>query len=171
MQGAPEPPSVVKAYGGYSADISSNFQSAHFSVWGRQVAQDKELISSMVSTYQPDYLLVELGFNDLGWFVSGPDGTLNSMASFVSNARSAKADIKFAIANVPYRTQIVGRDDLPIITDNYNQMLADAIPRWSTPSSPIHLVKFRESYSCKCQVSVQDGVTFLSELIIMSMSR
>ncbi|KAF2111230.1 SGNH hydrolase-type esterase domain-containing protein, partial [Lophiotrema nucula] len=148
LQNAPAPPSIVRSSGGYAADASS-FDSDHFAVWGRQVAQAKGLINGMVKTYQPDYLLVELGFNDLGWFISGPDGTLASMKTLVDNARAAKPDLKFVIANVPYRTHIGGRDDLPIITDQYNALLADAIPKWSTSTSPIKLAKFRENYSCE----------------------
>lgn len=131
--------------------------SNHFAVWGRQIAQDKTLIKDFVTTYQPDYLLVELGFNDLGWFVSGPAATLASMKTFVDNARAAKPSIKILLANVPYRTAIAGREDLPIITDQYNQLLANAIPTWSTTASPIALVKFRENYSCElaaCPVSL-----------------
>jgi lysophospholipase L1-like esterase len=55
----------------------------------------------MVAQYQPDYLLVELGFNDVGWFISDAVGTLQSMSTFISNARAAKPDIAFAIANIP----------------------------------------------------------------------
>lgn len=33
----------------------------------------------MVAKYKPDILLVMLGFNDMGWFVSDAPGTLNSM--------------------------------------------------------------------------------------------
>jgi hypothetical protein len=48
----------------------------------------------------PDYLLVELGFNDLGSFVSEADGAIANMKTFIANARSAKPDIRFAITNV-----------------------------------------------------------------------
>lgn len=48
-------------------------------MWGRQVAQDIGLIRNVVQKYEPDIILVLLGFNDMGWFVSDADGTLNSM--------------------------------------------------------------------------------------------
>ncbi|MFG1766184.1 fibronectin type III domain-containing protein [Micromonospora parva] len=133
--------------GGYHANAQS-FNRNHFAIWGRQAAQSKNLIRAQVATYQPDMLLVGLGFNDLGWFVSGPEGTLASMKTLVDEARLAKPDIKFALANVPQRTDI-GRVDLPANTDIYNRMLAAAIPTWSTSSSPVKLVDWRGNYSCE----------------------
>ncbi|GAA2655463.1 hypothetical protein Adu01nite_91390 [Paractinoplanes durhamensis] len=94
-------------------------------------------------------LLVGLGFNDMGWFVSGPDGTLASMKTLVDEARAANPAVKFALANVPQRTFIGGRDDLPVNTDAYNGMLARAIPTWSTARSPVALVDWRGNYSCE----------------------
>lgn len=146
----PSPPSTEpRTFGGYALDAEP-FDSDHFAVWGRQAAQDKDQIAAHITTYMPDHLLIELGFNDLGWFVSGPEGTLESMKALVDNARAVKPDLKFAIANVPQRSHLGGRDDLPIITDQYNELLVKAIPEWSTDISPIKLVKFREEYSCKC---------------------
>jgi hypothetical protein len=106
------------------------------------------LIGQQVGNYRPDLLLVGLGFNDMGWFVSGPQGTLDSVKTLVDQARAARPDIKFALANVPQRTRIGGREDLPVNTDTYNQMLADAIPSWSTANSPVALVDWRGNYSC-----------------------
>ena len=140
----PEP----RTSGGYALGIP-DFDSKHFSVWGRQAAQDKALINEMVLKYDPDYLLVELGFNDMGWFVSGPEDTLKSMEGFIHNARLAKPDLSFAIANVPHRTYIPGRDDLPVMTDEYNKLLVEAIPRWNRSYSRVELVHFRENYECE----------------------
>lgn len=93
MYGTTAPPNdTVNQAGGYAADVDPAFTDggdAHFAVWGRQLAQDVGQIAEMVSTYQPDYLLVELGFNDVGWFISDAQGTLESMVDFINNARSA----------------------------------------------------------------------------------
>jgi lysophospholipase L1-like esterase len=91
------------------------------------LAQQAGLIRGMVQTTQPDYLLVLLGFNDVGWFVSDAEGTFESMEKFIGEARAAKADVKFALGNIPQRSFIGGRDDLPIKTDVYNQLLASSI--------------------------------------------
>ncbi|WNV85826.1 fibronectin type III domain-containing protein [Umezawaea sp. Da 62-37] len=142
------PPSPPRTSGAYAAG-SESFDSDHFAVWGRQAAQDKSLIRDQVARYRPDYLLVGLGFNDLGWFVSGPEGTLDSMRTLVDEARAAKPDIRFALANVPQRTRMDGREDLPRDTDAYNGMLAAAIPSWSTATSPAALVDWRGNYGCE----------------------
>lgn len=97
--------------GKYNAAVDSAFLSndAHFSVWGRTVAADKSLIQQMVQDHPADLILVELGFNDLGFFVSGPQGTLDSMKSFITNARNANPNLKFAVAKlVLSRTDIIG---------------------------------------------------------------
>lgn len=111
--------------------LDPDFDSHHFSAWGRQLLQDCDLIQDMVATYQPDYLLVLLGFNDMGWFVSDAVGTFESMKTFISEARAAKPDIKMALGNVPHRKYIPCRDDLPRETSKYNKMLEIAIPFWS----------------------------------------
>jgi hypothetical protein len=111
--------------------LDPDFDSHHFSAWGRQLLQDCDLIQDMVAKYQPDYLLVLLGFNDMGWFVSDADGTFESMKTFISEARAAKPDIKMALGNVPHRKYIPCRDDLPRETSKYNKMLEIAIPFWS----------------------------------------
>jgi len=113
--------------GGYAAGASS-FDSDHYCAWGRQLAQASTLIGGQVATYQPDYLLVLLGFNDIGWFISDAEGTFESMEVFINEARNAKSDVKMALANIPQRSYIGGRDDLPIKTDVYNQLLKSAIP-------------------------------------------
>lgn len=144
----------MRQRGGYNRNIptGSSFLvdgKNHFAAWGRQVAQDKDLIRDMVAQYKPDYLLVELGFNDVGWFVSDALGTLQSMATFIKNAREAKPDIAFAIANIPHRSFIGGRDDLITKTEEYNAAFPGLIASLSTDKSPIRLVRFRESYDCK----------------------
>ncbi|WP_206508055.1 fibronectin type III domain-containing protein [Streptomyces chrestomyceticus] len=144
----PAQDTTPRTSGGYAPGVRS-FDSDHFAVWGRQAAQDKKLIADQVAKYRPDLLLVGLGFNDMGWFVSGPEGTLESMKELVDEARSAKPDLKFALADVPQRTRIGGREDLPRNTDTYNSMLRAAIPRWSTDRSPVELVDWRGNYDCE----------------------
>jgi hypothetical protein len=143
----------VSQEGGYNVDIPSDSGfftrgHAHFAVWGRQLAQDVGLIQSIVATYQPDYILLELGFNDMGWFISDAAGTLNSMTTFINNARAGKSDVAFVIANVPQRTFIGGRDDLITKTETYNAALPGLLDKMFTDTSPIYLAQFRENYEC-----------------------
>ena len=71
------------------------------------------------------------------------------MNTFVTQARAAKSNVKFALGNVPHRTALTGRDELPGNIDQYNQLLATAIPSWSTADSPIAPVLMRENYACE----------------------
>ncbi|KAL2021855.1 hypothetical protein VTK56DRAFT_6450 [Thermocarpiscus australiensis] len=146
----PARPRPLRTDGGYAVGVAKVFlaNSSHFAASGRQAYQAKWLIAEQVAAHQPDFCFVQLGFNDLGWGVTGPADTIASMKCLIDQARSAKPDLKFAIANVPHRTDIPGREDLPVNTDIYNALLARWIPAWSSPESPIALVRFCENYSC-----------------------
>ncbi|KAL2257719.1 hypothetical protein VTK26DRAFT_9261 [Humicola hyalothermophila] len=147
------PPPAFRSGGGYAAGVAPEFlanSDHHFAAWGRQVNQAKWLVAEQVAAHQPDICLVQLGFNDLGWRVTGPKDTLASMRTLIDQARSAKPDIKLAIANVPQRSDLPGREDLPLNTDIYNALLARWIPCWSSPESPIALVRLAENYSSRC---------------------
>ncbi|MER7950501.1 fibronectin type III domain-containing protein [Streptomyces sp. NPDC096079] len=145
-----ENPSVADppVTGAYAQGVRAGFDSDHFAVWGRQAAQDKDLIGPMVAQYKPDLVLFGIGFNDMGWLVSDATGTLDSMKTLVDRARAAKGDVRFAVANVPMRPLIDGRQDLIVKTRQYNTMLKDAIPSWSTPASPVKLVDWEAAYGC-----------------------
>ncbi|MFE0771555.1 fibronectin type III domain-containing protein [Streptomyces sp. NPDC058861] len=162
IQGEIPPPSVEDppVSGRYAAGVDADFDSDHFAVWGRQAAQDKKIIAGMVTRYRPDLLLVGLGFNDMGWFVSGAGGTLDSVKALIDNARSAKPDLRFAVANVPQRSAIGGREDLPVTTSSYNAMLAAALPSWSTPASRVEPVDWAGAYDCapKACPAAYDGL-------------
>ena len=134
---------------GYALDVEPEFLrtgSAHFAIWGREIAQDLDIIGQQIRDYRPDYLLVELGFNDLAWAARKPEALLLLMGQFIEKARAADPALRFAIANVPQRAKI---GDLDIRTSQYNEKLREAIPAWSLPNSPIELVEFMEAYSCE----------------------
>nr|WSX53848.1 fibronectin type III domain-containing protein [Streptomyces sp. NBC_00974] len=138
--------------GAYAQGTAEDFDSDHFAVWGRQAAQDKDLIGPMVAQYKPDLVLLGLGFNDMGWLVSDATGTLDSVKTLVDRARAAKPDIRFAVANVPMRPLIEGRQDLIVKTRQYNSMLQSGIPSWSTLASPVKLVDWEGAYGCDTNV-------------------
>ena len=93
-----------------------------------------------------DLILVELGFNDMGWYYSDCFGTIVNMENFVNNARSVNPNVKFAIANVPQRSFI--REDLVTNITTYNEILPGYLSQWSSAQSPIQLVEFQENYAC-----------------------
>jgi hypothetical protein len=120
---APQPPSLQssnggatppKTDGGYAKGVDNAFLSNcyHFAAWGRAAAVDKGLIQDVVQNNQADLMLVMLGFNDMGWYYSDADGTLDSISTLITNARAANPNLKFAVANVPHRKFIGGREDL-----------------------------------------------------------
>ena len=154
----PRPPGVIEepedldnkadVGGGYAEDTEKEWasQDFHFSEWGYQAAQAKDAIYEHVKTYQPDYLLVALGFNDMGWLVSDAAGTLQSIEALVDIARRAKSDLRGVLATVPHRTFL--RDDLITYTDEYNREIRSLVKRMTTKRSEIMLAEFAEHYSC-----------------------
>ncbi|OTA07314.1 hypothetical protein A9Z42_0082030 [Trichoderma parareesei] len=115
---------------------------------GRAVAVDKGLIQGVLESTPADLILFMLGFNDMGWFYSDAIGTIDSVETFISNARAANPNIKLAVANVPQRSFIGGREDLVENTEIYNALLAKYITQWTTEQSPIHLVELEQNYDC-----------------------
>ncbi|MFI6270617.1 NPP1 family protein [Micromonospora zamorensis] len=154
------PPTLTRTSGEYATEVASDFDSDHYALWGRQAAEAKILIREQVRAHNPDLLLVGLGFNDLGWSVSTPEGTIASMSALVAEARAAKPDLKFALANVPQRTLLDVNPGLPGNTDRYNAALKSAIPTWSTSISPVEHVDWRGTYTCEVLIcpSGYDGL-------------
>jgi hypothetical protein len=129
--------------------MSSQFtRLPHASSWGRQAAQTQDTIYDWVRKYQPDFLLLLLGFNDLGWWVSGPDDLVGNMGQLVQHAREAKSDIKILIGNVVHRDFIGGREDLLPNTNYYNKKLNDTLHTWFRWESPIAYVDVNANYGC-----------------------
>jgi hypothetical protein len=94
-------------------------------------------------------MLLMLGFNGMGWFYSDAPGTIDSIETIVSNSRAVNPNLKFAIANVPQRSFISGRQDLINNTVIYYGLLPDAISQLTTDQSPIYLVELEENYDCQ----------------------
>lgn len=135
------PPSFSGRYRG-----GLTFDSQHWARWGRQLAEAKNEVRSTVATYRPTHLLVELGFNDLGWSVSDPDGLIASMRTFVTEARAARPDVRILVANVVHRTPLDINPGLSTAIDAYNQKLGPALQALSTATSPVVLVDISGPY-------------------------
>lgn len=89
-----------------------------------------------------------LGFNDIGWGFSSAEAVLDHTHDIVRKARHAKSDVGLAIANIPHRRYMPGREDLIESTSKYNGMLLSALASWSTRNSPIQLVDVAGTYGC-----------------------
>nr|POE46749.1 hypothetical protein CFP56_70981 [Quercus suber] len=152
----PPPPEGPRTSGGYAEDVSTDFDSNHFSCWGYAAAQARDAVKEKVEKHKPDLILTMLGFNDMGWFISDANGTFESMEIFVRNARAANPKVSFALGNVPQRTFMEGRKDLVENTTKFNEMLKDACPKWSTADSRVSYVDIAEHYIC--ETGAYDGL-------------
>ncbi|KAK1573908.1 fibronectin type III domain-containing protein [Colletotrichum navitas] len=132
--------------GGYAAGVI--FDSCHFSIWGLQATQCKNLVRDQVERFRPDYMLVMLGFNDMGWGVADAEGTIAAMEQLIYRIRAANPTVKLAIADVPQRTPMEGTEKLAPMVDRYNQLLRTSARNWGTPQSPVELVEIRNNYDC-----------------------
>ncbi|RYO75172.1 hypothetical protein DL764_010566 [Monosporascus ibericus] len=153
---APELPETTGAYHGL-VPAYFGVTSEHASWWGRQAAQSKDTIRAWVEEHQPEYLLVLLGFNDLGWWISGPEDLAGDMGQLVDNARKGKPDIKILLGNVVDRTFIRGRQDLVDNTSRYNQLLRERMEGWFRYESPLVYVDVNANYNCRPHGGCPDG--------------
>lgn len=155
----PQPPSIIgepdfdpgpSMDGAYAKDVDPAFldQSHHFSKWGYPAWQAKDAILEQVTTHQPDYLLVALGFNDMGWGFSDAVGTLVSITEIVAKARLAKHNIRIVLGTVPQRLHSDDNDDLAKKTRDYNAKLRHFVRTMNSSASPIKLAEFQQHYSC-----------------------
>ena len=83
-----------------------------------------------------------------GWLGSTVDDTLLNMHLLIEEARKAKPNVKFAVADVPHRSPIAGLEGLDDMITDYNAQLRLAIPEWSGLLSPVKLVDFSGNYDC-----------------------
>jgi hypothetical protein len=113
--------------------------SQHLAQWGWSMNAAKEVIGTEVSTYSPDVLLVELGFNDLAWGIGSPEQTLQNLRTLVARARAAKPNIKVFVSSVPQRTPLDQAPQLPATIQSYNAGLPDTLASMSTSQSPVIL--------------------------------
>ncbi|KAK4450363.1 hypothetical protein QBC34DRAFT_461915, partial [Podospora aff. communis PSN243] len=123
----------------------------HAAHWGRQAAQTKSTIYEWVKTYQPEYIFMLIGFNDIGWWVSDTDGTLRDIGTIIERARLARPDVKFLVGNMIHRSRISHRQDLIDMTNEFNAKLPGLVATWNSQghaSSTVHHVDVEQQYGC-----------------------
>lgn len=113
------------------------FEDANDAVWGLTLFSQIDTIGATVTTYQPDYLLVLLGLDDIFWYgISQPDMAAN-LASFIAAARTARPNIRIVLGLIP--PDIHQQTD-PAFAANvtaYNQTISSTASQLSTAASPI----------------------------------
>jgi hypothetical protein len=74
-----------------------------------------------------------------------------------------------AIANIPQRSFIGGRDDLITKTSDYNAALPAFLDSMFTDESPLYLVEFEQFYDCMCScLPLRHGFRFRSRSLVRS---
>ncbi|KAF3765632.1 SGNH hydrolase, partial [Cryphonectria parasitica EP155] len=143
---------TLATWGTYAPQVDPAFSpgggSSHFAVYGRPAWLVVDALQQQVATYQPDLVILHLGFNDFAWWTLHANDLLESMQKLVFMARLGRRDVKLFIADVSHRLLVLGREDIPGTTDEYNAMLAIKVREWSTPESPVTIVKVSEDYDC-----------------------
>jgi lysophospholipase L1-like esterase len=142
--GYPEVSAPASFTGRYRGGLT--FDSAHFAQWGWQLGQAEGAIRAEVSAQQPTHLLVELGFNDLGWGTSSPDDLITHVRTFVAEARAARPAVRILFGNVVNRTALADYPGLPATIASYNAKLGPALAALSTATSPVALVDLNTPY-------------------------
>jgi hypothetical protein len=140
--------------GGYSDHAI--FDSNHYAKWGWQANQAKATTYDTVRNYKPDYLLVELGFNDLGWFISDPAGLRRDIGTIVAEARRANPRITILVGNVIQRTPMANRPDLPGLISDYDSSLPALLASLDNAQSPVKLANLAGAYNAA--VDTYDGL-------------
>jgi lysophospholipase L1-like esterase len=119
-------------------------QPANLAEWGWMMAEAKAAIAQQMKNHTPDYLLVELGFNDIAWNLGDTPAAevaasvIGSMQETVTNARAVNPNVRILLADVPHRSAISSYPELPGKLDAYNSRLDAGIAAVNNraPNSP-----------------------------------
>ena len=143
-----------KTNGPYADDCDPRFLNEsrfHAAMWGRALAWSASTIQQWVEDYQPDWVLVMMGFNDMAWLGSGVDETVGNMELFIQRAREAKPDVNFLVANVPFQKK-VELLNMVNITKEYNRKLEGNLTKWEAAGGEkgglVRLVDVNRGYGC-----------------------
>jgi lysophospholipase L1-like esterase len=142
----------IRVWGGYALDADPSFlrdsARSHFAHWGMLAAQVAPFVEDLVAEFRPDLVLSALGFNDLAYMLT-VEQALRVVREIVERVQRAKPDVGFAVANVPQRLELSGREELAEKTDRYNGLLEGLLEELGTRESPVWLVRLREEYQCE----------------------
>lgn len=133
--------------GSYRDDsFEASGQSNHDAVWGWQLHLAMNEVKNEVAAFQPNYLLVELGFNDLAFGISSPSGAIGDMGTLIANARSANPRLKIVIGNIVHRTELPAYPYINPDITSFNNSLPGAIASWTTLQSPVREADISSGY-------------------------
>lgn len=120
------------------------FEGGHCARPGWTAHAAKASVREHVAADRPDYLLVQLGFNDLA-VVGPPEQTLRDLAAVVSEARAAAPNVVILVANIA-GTTTWGNEWFRESIRDYNAKLPSALADLSTDRSPVALVDVHSGF-------------------------
>jgi len=141
------------------------FDHDHGARWGRFLGSwpgyytgANDTIEADVRAYQPAYVVVLLGINDLFWFNTvEPSVVAQEMADFVTNARAGKSNVRLVLAAIPSTRGAQLDATLRGRVADYNARLAALATARTTTASPVVYVPQPAGYQADYDVSPHDS--------------
>ncbi|MER5945808.1 GDSL-type esterase/lipase family protein [Streptomyces sp. NPDC001904] len=99
------------------------FDRDHDAQWGRPYVQEKDVIEEKVAEYEPEYLLVLLGINDLFWYGVQPEQFAANLHEFLDNARRPAPDLKVVIGTVLETRKALDEPEFAALVEATNRQL------------------------------------------------
>ncbi|MFE5502598.1 fibronectin type III domain-containing protein [Amycolatopsis japonica] len=123
------------------------FGQRHDALWGQSMAGAAARIQDEVAAQRPDYLLVLLGINDLGFGMSDPAGTEQSLRGFVANARAADPGVQFVFGTLLPNQRTQSDSGYSTSVADFNARLRRAVDELSTGDSQIYVAETAKDIS------------------------
>jgi lysophospholipase L1-like esterase len=117
------------------------FAQHHDAIWGESMAGGAARIQDDVAAYHPDYLLVLLGINDLGFGMSDPAGTEASLRKFVANARQADSGVQFVFGTLLPNQRTQSEPGYAASVADFNGRLRRTVEELSTAESQLYVAE------------------------------
>jgi hypothetical protein len=129
------------------AYANPRFDPDHNATWGRTLADEAAVIAGTVAQYEPDYLLVLLGINDLTWLGASPAQVEASLRAFIAGARSAREDVAFVFGRLlPSTTSPPGSGPAARVAD-VNARIVALAAELGTGRSPVSVADSDAEFS------------------------
>lgn len=128
-----------------TAYAEPDFDTAHASVWGTTVERLTDEIGTHVAEYEPDYLLVMAGVNDM---LTGSDAGVvgNRIADLVATARVARGDVQIVLSELPPVWGTSDDSHLNAEIAEFNAALPGLAVELTGEDSPVAVARSAEDY-------------------------
>ncbi|WP_370963754.1 fibronectin type III domain-containing protein [Amycolatopsis sp. cg9] len=117
------------------------FTQYHDAIWGESLGGAAARVEGDVGAHHPDYLLVLLGINDLGFGMSDPAGTEASLRTFIANAREADPGVQFVFGTVLPNQRTESEPAFAASVADFNARLRRTVDELSTVDSQVHVAE------------------------------